>query len=1152
MAPGQSRAAESPSYTLTSSSTLSDDFIWTADVLVNTTTASPVGVFQTDDQPQALFVRADGVLCHLVPTAGQSAAGWTIAPVGSTTGVTQAVAGVQNDDSAHGFYTDGASTYHIALVDGVWSSPSTLPHCSGLNITTNFITGELIAYGIDDDGKLLFIRQQSQGGSWGAASLGTRTSLAGNKPVLMLTDAACDWVMAMPGTGQNGGGALAVYQGSSTAILSGPAQVATPNNVSEVVLGYYMNNSALFLFTDTNNTLYTNVGATTNVVAIPNLSVAHAAAVVDVDNLLHLYAVDPKGQLAVLHQTGWDNTTGPIWAPAIPLDSGLQRLFADANPADSAAFFAIDAEDSIWYYNQDDTTQLWSAVKAQMPGGANSYRIAQYRTQITILDQNGNPAPNLSVDVSAATASAILVQGKLTPIGPAQPVTLTTSAAGTVTLSTIASDVGSPALTFSAAGLTSPPPLNPAADVHAYLTGAGALNGGTSQQLPTFSATTLQQATVNGAPLAPKTQDKDTGTQLANTAFSGVQQMFQIQTAGNTVAGMAHVPKVVGFALDFTDPKNPTYTPFLTQEEYDAHRSGTFLAPSVAAGLGSWWDDVKDFFEDVWEGIKNGVIAVTKFLVHIADAVVDLTVQIFNEVHDLVGMVVSGIESVISAVQGIFAWIGAEIQKLIDWLKWLFDWNDIADTAHALEQALSQAFPYVAGVIEDQGKQLVDGFFGKLETQVSNAFNTMIAQVDPSQTLGTLTPSTSSNPLAQAVWSPKARLLAAGAFGADVSPATLKSWSSDVQNNWLMEKIESFLGNSATWGQVDLLTKPLGDLKSSFDIVVHDFQDALDDFATFWQTALNDPAQIGTVGVAALLGAAKEVALAVLAFLDGIIDALMDVLGEAIKAAGNVITAPLRLPFISALFDLIGELTGIDMPKISVSGVFCFALAIPITTLYKIIKGSSAGPFPGGTLPTGDAAAVFGASLDASTAQQAIQFTAAGVAALWALMDTGLDTVDDAWMVFKILDVVAPTILQVFTWPGGIPFTLIPLSTGEEIASFANWIVGWVVVGIDIALLVAGAISWAPQSTIARYQDPVGKILLSAIGAINLVAGIIASSLGATGGAIAANILGPLPVLTQFLRLDSLVEASEGLTQAIKLIIDFFAGEGYAVSIAVS
>jgi hypothetical protein len=41
-------------------------------------------------------------------------------------------------------------------------------------------------------------------------------------------------------------------------------------------------------------------------------------------------------------------------------------------------------------------------------------------------------------------------------------------------------------------------------------------------------------------------------------------------------------------------------------------------------------------------------------------------------------------------------------------------------------------------------------------------------------------------------------------------------------------------------------------------------------------------------------------------------------------------------------------------------------------------------------------------------------------------------------------------------------------------------------------------------------------------------------------------------VLTQFLRLDSLVEASEGLTQAIKLIIDFFAGEGYAVSIAVS
>lgn len=1157
-------ATSAPTYTLTSSSVLSDDFIWTADVLVNSTNASSIGVFQNDNQPQALFVRADGVLCQLVPTAGQSSAGWAVSTVGTSSGVTQAVAGVQSDGSVHGFYTDAAGTHQIALgTDGVWSAPTTLPACTGLNLTTNFITGELVVYGIDGNGHLLFIRQQAGGGSWSAASLATTTSLAGNRPVLMLTDAACDWVMALPGTAKTGG-ALALYQGSPTAIQSGPAEVAVPNPVAQVILGYYVNNSVLFLFTDAQHNLYTNVGSTTNVVSIPNVTVANAAAVVDLQNSLHLYVADPSGSVSVLHQTGWDTTTGPIWAPAIPLDSGLQALFTDANPLDAAAFFAIDAEDALWYYQQDPVTQLWGSGKAQMPGGAQSYRVAQYRTELTILDQDTNPANGLAVTVTAATSSAILVGGVLTPIGPSQPVTLNTGSTGRLTISTIASDIGSPALTFTAPGLTTPPPLNPADAVHGYLTGNGTLNAGTSTQLPPFSAQTIQQATVNGAPLAPKTNDPGNGGQLAAAAFSGVQQMFQIQTTGNTVAGRGSVPAVVGFALDFSDPANPTYTPLATQAEYEAHRTQTFFAPGLSASLGSWWDDVKGFFQDVWEGIKNGVIAVTKFVVHVADAVVDLVVQIGDAIHHLVGVVVSGIESVVSAVQGIFAWIGAEIEQLIDWLKMLFDWQDIANTAKALEQALSQSFGYVAGVITNQGEPLVNGFFGKLEGTVTRAFDTVIAQYANGQSLGSLLPSAAfaSSPLARQVVSPRfqARQLAlAGAAG--ITPGGFSAWSGNVQNNWLLEKIESFLGNAPTWSAVEDLAQPLNTLETAFQTVVADFQLAIDAFAKFVQTAVTDPKDFGTLGIADLLTAAKEVALGVLSFLDGIIEAFMQVMAIAVQAAGGLITSPLQIPFISALWNSIGDLFGIEMPSLSVSGIFCYALAIPITLLYKIVKGVDQQPFPGGQLPTGDLASDAMASLagafaaeDSSGAKEAIKFTAAGIASLWALMDTLLDTVPEVeLMVFKILDVVAPTLLQVFTWPGGIPFTTIPLVTSEDKASFANWIVGWAVVVVDVALLTAGAIKWAPQSTIARYIDPTGKILLTAIGGINLISGIVASSLGASGGAvIVGNIIGPLPVLGQFLRLNSLEESSEGVTLAIKLVIDFFAGEGLAVAIAVA
>src|SRR4051794_38438502 len=91
--------------TLASDSVLIDDFIYTADVLVDPESDSPIGVFRSGGQPHALFVRADNVLCHLAPNPGQNAAGWSVTEVGSAAGVTQAVAGVDQYGVATGFYT---------------------------------------------------------------------------------------------------------------------------------------------------------------------------------------------------------------------------------------------------------------------------------------------------------------------------------------------------------------------------------------------------------------------------------------------------------------------------------------------------------------------------------------------------------------------------------------------------------------------------------------------------------------------------------------------------------------------------------------------------------------------------------------------------------------------------------------------------------------------------------------------------------------------------------------------------------------------------------------------------------------------------------------------------------------------------------------
>jgi hypothetical protein len=1119
-----------PSYSLTSSSALSDDYILTADVLVDVTSTSPVGVFQNANGiSEALFVRSDQVLCQLVYAPGTSAAGWAATPVGTTSGVTQAAAGVHSDGSIHGFYTDASNLYHITFDGSAWSAPQTLRLCSSLTVANNFVTGELIAYGVDDNGALQLVRDIS--GNWTANAITFPSSLTGLEPVLLFTDAVDDWMMAVSG-GAVAAGQLQLYTGSATAMASGPMNVATPNPVQQILTGYWMNNSALFVFTDNKNNLYTNVGTVANVVQIPNTTVMQGAAVVDLDNDLHLYTVDTDGTISVLHQTGWNSTTGPQWAPRIPLATEFKLLFTDANPMDSTSFFAVDVDGALWSYAFDATAQTWTSAKAQMPS-ITTFQVPTYRTLITVVDENGNPAPNLPVTVTADSLSAVVVQGTFLPVGPAQPATVTTNALGSVTLTTVATATSSPQLTFTAANLAAPGPVNPAANVHTYLSGQGTLNDGTSSALPAFSPTTLQQAQVAGKPLAPGAASN---TAMANAAAAGISTMFQVNAGSGRTAAAAN-SGITGFILDFTNPNDPTYTPLTSEEEFQHARALAIAGDS----LGSWWDDVKDFFADVWHGVRNAAVSVMKWVVHTIDATVDMVVKIGEEIHTIAGLIIKGIEDVVSVVQSIFAAVGAEMDKLLDWLKMLFDWQDIVDTKNALESALSQAFPWLANVIENQGSKLLDGFFSKLENQVSSAFDTVIAQVQ-GQSLGQLAGSTS--PL-----SARFRYGAMTPVLAHTIAQAPLSGLSTVQNNWLLEKIESYFAGGPALQPVSGLVTPLETLKSAFETVATDFVNALTAFADFFKTALTDPKELATLGVADLLTAARDVALAVLAFLDGIITALLQVLGEAVNAAGAILNAPFTLPIISGIVDQLASLLGFTIPAASVTTIFCFGLAIPITIFYKLINGVDTEPFPGGILPTG---AQFRAAF-AGNAATGVQFAAVGVAAIWALMDTGLDCVPDVdMMFFKVIDVIAPALLNVLTWPGGIPFTPIPLSSPEDIASFANWIAAWLVVGLDIALLVAGAISWAPQTTIARYIDPTGKILMSAFGGINLVAGIVASSLGASGGAIAGNILGPLPGLTQFLRIDSIVEGSGGITFAIKLVVDFFAGEGYAVAIAAS
>ena len=289
-----------------------------------------------------------------------------------------------------------------------------------------------------------------------------------------------------------------------------------------------------------------------------------------------------------------------------------------------------------------------------------------------------------------------------------------------------------------------------------------------------------------------------------------------------------------------------------------------------------------------------------------------------------------------------------------------------------------------------------------------------------------------------------------------------------------------------------------------------------------------------------------------LRFADRVIEALLKLVKAALTGLEQFIETPLdELPVIGPLIGVIESILGIDPSQVTITGVFCLVAAIPVTLAYKLTHGSDASLFPGGKLPT---AASAPAGL--GDAADACKYCAVGATALWALFDSVLDLVPDAGnMVFSIIDIVFPTLIQVLTWPSGVPFTPIPDDSPLDKANLTNWSASWAPILIDLAMLVAPQLPFAPgtQSSIARYADPWGKVLLTGTGALNLAAGLAATGIDhSDAGTVAGNILGPLSNASQVLRIDGVVEASEGVSAALKVFLDFFTGTGCAVAMAAS
>ena len=842
-------------YSIADDSRMSEDYLLTDDILIDASSPNPLAAVPMPGvQWTALAVVSGRGLVHVVPDQN-SQSGWDLVPVPSGGAATEVVAVADGTNTGHIFYADGTQSYHSSLgAGGTWSTPDVLPPATGLAATNVPLTNEPVAVGVTADGDLLLIRKNWTTGQWQGTVVDMAKGLAGAQVVLKMVDYD-NWTLAAVVEGK-----LQFYSGRDTTVASTqPYVVPTSNTVTRIHFAYQRTGSTMVMFSDDQNALYTSFGFTDQVSAIPNSTVVQGAGVVDtaMPPRVHFYGVDPTGKLWVLHQTAWD-ADAPVWAPIFPLDTNVATVASPPSALAATRLFAVGADQTLHALVQDQSTQLWTRNVVQQPG-QKPYSLTRYRTRLLVTDANGNPARGVPVTIGASLETAILVGGSTYFIGPGtQTATVATDATGVLTISRPATSLVSPSYLVSVPNSGPAKTVAPDGNYHAFLSGKASINTA-SAVIPPMSQDTLVNAQVGGQPLAPgMTADK------AGTASSAIINGMN-SAPGNAAAFLA--TGHVGWSLSAEDPDHPVFQYHKTRADLVAHLQT--LGPAGAQitderGADAVGSAISDFFGDVLHAIETFAMEVVDWVVDMVDSLINLVVKVADEIIHLAAIVIRSIEDAIPFIHAIFAWIGALVEKVLDWIKDLFGWGDIWNTKLVFEHLVTTAIPALEWAVGKRALVETGTFFSDLKSSVDGQFAAAISHFSGQSLTQISTPASfRSRP-----YGPRQQVAA----GIDTG--------SDAQNNWMMSKVTDNVGGSGALAPLSSSLPPtlFDELWGAITApsTTADLNTALSDLNDFFATLFSDPKDLGSRGVSDLISAAQALVDFVIDLLDSIVSKIID------------------------------------------------------------------------------------------------------------------------------------------------------------------------------------------------------------------------------------------------------------------------------------
>ncbi len=674
-----------------------------------------------------------------------------------------------------------------------------------------------------------------------------------------------------------------------------------------------------------------------------------------------------------------------------------------------------------------------------------------YRTHIQLFDPNKNPRLLKSVKVWSSDAMTITSGGKTYDIDTNKTAWLMTDAAGELSIVSTAESFTSPALYLWGNFME----LNEAIVIypdHDTLNKLSTVKGQDLTSAKTYDGTPLLPATFTGADALASVISNTIGAPAA--ALAATRQQFATPPNVNP----RKYPR-----LRFTQNTYIAYPGSSTNLLYQkvaGSTDRTYVAGNVKQWHATFGADgsvtyntglpagyllqsfrLSNPFRDFFNNVVKGTEKVAQVVFNAAGIVIH---TIANGLKNAYAFTVNTVEQAAQVLAGIFKTVVGDIKKAVEWLSYVFDWDDILANKELIKTQALAGFTKIGTIVDNLFDKEIDNvhaFFTNLKKTVK----TDIATVDTWIGGSSLQSKQINGNNPQSIYGmhgaksyTKSRWLMSK-FKENASQATIGTAGTDIGNP-IQAAVATFYNKVKA-----ILEDPNNGVTTFSDDLKNVFSDL--------GNLVTNPSEFVEKSFSDILIVIEDIVLILLTVADLVVEDLLELLKAVFDSLIGMVTQTIDIPFISGLYKKISG------APLSVLDLFCLMVAIPGTIIVNAANTTVNG---------------IQSSAEDSTLLLAVTVVLSGVA--YAAFDGPLDVFPDIPYQVKYAPLSLSILLQSLSLPD-----VIDSSSADFKLFYAAQTFPILMTGLDIVLsgVGVGKVLFNKEAPFANQAYGLGMLIAS-------------------------------------------------------------------------